>query len=244
MIGHLTIHELAELLGTSDDAVSAYSVITVRSGVSTAELQDTLGFSEEQIEAALNELDPFGVVDTTDDHTHHVADADISTLSENQQKALEYFKKFTGKTVGASPDLGIYKYHGIEGIQHVFMEVLEEAKRTGEDIYAFERNEDFEAIGQDFSRQYISQRLDAGAKAYVLTPKSDADVKYKAHNEGDLTEVKLMPDFDIASSMNIVGDVVMTFTLNPPKGTIRRDQEEAKTLKALFKKIWNQSLCV
>lgn len=158
---------------------------------------------------------------------------------EQEKQALQNLKKIVIPQIQQPQKLGIIKYEGLEGIRKVYLEVLEVAKNTGEDILAFESGVDAESIGPVFMENYIRKRIDHKIKAHVITPDMLKDKKYKKEYEGRYTHIKLLPDFHMKANINIVGDLVMSFTLDPPQGTLRRNPDEAQTLKAIFKKLWN-----
>lgn len=135
-------------------------------------------------------------------------------------------------------NLGIIKYQGWDGIKKVYEEILAEAIKTGEDIFAFEKGMEDESLDNTFFIKYTKKRIKKKINAFVMTSDTDFDIKYKKENEGKYTFVKLISNFDIKTNINIVGDLVMTFTTNPEKGTLRRDKNEAETFKYLFQKIW------
>ena len=73
----------------------------------------------------------------------------------------------------------------------------------------------------------------------MITPGTAADTQYKTQHEGAYTQVKTIKDLNIDANVNIVGNLVMTFSINEPKGTLQRDISSANTWKAVFEKLWN-----
>ncbi len=135
--------------------------------------------------------------------------------------------------------ISILKYEGWEGVRQVYMEVLEEAIKKGEPILAFEDNEEHDLFRKEFFDNYIQKRFASKVKAYVLGPNNASNRRYKKRAEGEFTEVTLLDNFNVETNINIVGDLLMTFSLNPIQGTIRRNYKEAKTFKTIFWKMWN-----
>lgn len=135
---------------------------------------------------------------------------------------------------------GIMVYEGWEGIEKVYLEVLKEAQKNGEEILAFESGADIENLDNAFVSQYIQKRITKKIVAYVITPNAQEDQEYQKIYEGKYTFIRLLSKFSLGANINIVGDLVMSFTIHPPQGTIRRDKEEAKSQKAIFWKLWEK----
>ncbi len=136
---------------------------------------------------------------------------------------------------------GIMIYEGWAGIEKVYLEVLKEAQKNGEKILAFESGTDIEKLNNEFVSQYIQERIEKKIIAYVITPNDQEDRAYQKMYEGKYTFIRLLPEFPLGANINIVGDLVMSFTVHPPQGTIRRDKEEAKSQKAIFWKLWKSN---
>ena len=98
---------------------------------------------------------------------------------------------------------------------------------------------DIENLGASFTDNYIRKRINSKIKAYVITPDTPQDREYKGNFEGNYTFIRLIHDFKIKANINIVGDLVMTFTIDPAQGTLRRNADEAQTLKVIFHKLWD-----
>jgi len=162
----------------------------------------------------------------------------IQEQADRYQSAVESLGEVVMKVQG-DEELGIVKYEGWEGIRKVYLEVLEKAIDTKNAILALESGVDAEYLGKIFLSNYIKKRVESKVHAYVITPNTKKDKQYKEEYEGEYTSIKLIPDFKMLANINIVGDLVMSFSLNPPQGTLRRDKSEAETLKAMFNKIWN-----
>lgn len=135
--------------------------------------------------------------------------------------------------------IGIMKYEGWEGVKQVYLEVLEEAIKTGEPILAFEKNDEYDPFREEFFDDYIQKRFAGKVKAYVIGPNTNSNKAYKRRTEGEFTKVRLLDDLDFKTNINIVGDLLMTFSLEPVQGIIQRNCQETKTFKAIFWKMWN-----
>jgi hypothetical protein len=134
--------------------------------------------------------------------------------------------------------LSVMKYEGIDGIRKAYLEVLEEAKLMGQPIWAIERGKDVDVIGSRFIDDYVSNRVKNGIKANIIISDSPIDRKFKKENEGPFTSIKLIPDFLIEANINVVGNLVMSFSLSPMQGTLKRDIAEANTMRSVFNWLW------
>lgn len=131
-------------------------------------------------------------------------------------------------------DLHILKFNRIDGIQNAYEEVLAKAIDTGEEILAYESSTDAKVIGNNFFYSHIKRRVKHKVVAKVICPDSSHDRKYKAENHGKYTKIKLDSDLSLKTNINIVGDMVLTFTVDPPEGTLRIHDNDAKTQKYFF----------
>ncbi len=167
---------------------------------------------------------------------------EAKTLSEIEQKDLlnpkqvRYLRSVV--MLDEVENLRIMKYTGLKGIRKVYLEVLNEAITNGDTIYAFESNRKKSDLDATFLDKYAKKRIRNKVRASVIAPKNESDTQYKREYEGKYTEVKLVDDLSLDVNVNIVGDLVMTFSLNPPEGTLRRSKAEADTWRSIFMTIW------
>jgi hypothetical protein len=162
------------------------------------------------------------------------------------QQILNILESSNHKILGAIPEtqkpLGIIKYEGWEGVRKVYLEVLQEAIKTGEPILAFENIPDKEVspIGKRFLENYLQKRFEHKIIAKVIAPNTAASREYAA-NEHPFTEAKIVKNLLMKGTINIVGSLVMSYSTDPVQGTLRRDSIEAHDLKHLFQYLWNVS---
>jgi len=135
--------------------------------------------------------------------------------------------------------LSVFKYNDWKGIEMVYLEILEEAIKTGDDILAIEKNEELDVIRKCFFEGYIRKRIKNKIKACVINPDTPSDRDYKKMAGGAFTKIMTLGNFDFEDNIIVTGDVVITFSVNPTQGTIRRNRKEANTFKALFWRVWN-----
>lgn len=237
------LEEIAEMLNISLNASKIYLELMTHSQLNAKALKALTGFEVRDINRLLNELDSKGLVQKFDstEATNLYRPVSLMQLEERldrEKTVLTNLRNFIIPQFEPEEKLGIIKYEGVDGIRKVFIEVLEEAIKSGEDILAFENGLDMEVIGETFINNYIRRRLDAKKMAYVITPDSMQDKEYKDEFEGKFTHIKLIPNFKMKANINIVGNLVMTFSLSPIQGTLRRNKQEAETFKAIFWKMW------
>ena len=235
--------DIAELLGISLPSAKIYLELLIHHDLKIDEMQKLTGVNKVQIMRELRALIKSNLVTEIKTGKNRAYYQGISLLQleeklERDKLVFQHLKKVIVPALQQTQKLGILKYEGIEGIRKVYLEILEEAKKTGEDILAIESGIDVEVLGDAFLQNYINRRLSNKIKAFVITPNSAKDKKYKDEYDSTLTQIKLLTDFKIASNINIVGDLVMTFSIHPHQGTLRRDKAEADTFKSIFKKMW------
>lgn len=160
-------------------------------------------------------------------------------LSETKQ-ANQDLKRGKENFLRTSKKTGIMIYEGWEGIRNVYVEVLAEAVKTKQDILAIESNINNTDLGEGFLEMYIENRIKHKIKALVVCPCTSQDMEYKKIYKSKYTYVKLLKNFPIDANINIVGDLVMTFSTNPPQGTLHRSRAEAQTWCEVFKKLWRE----
>jgi len=241
----IDIQEISQLLNIAPISVKVYVELLTHGELNLKNLVSFMDDTKKEVEQGLAELMDKGFVDLVELEDGLEAYRVNSVFQmeealERQGDAIKKLKKFVIPKVKPPKKLGIMKYEGFEGIKKVYMEVLEEASRSGEDILAFESSKDVKVLGSAFIDNYITKRIKNKVKAYVITPGEESDKEYKEQLEGNFTFIKMLPKFDIKANINIVGDLVMAFSLSEPyQGTLRRNLEEAETLKSIFWKLWD-----
>ncbi|QDT91468.1 hypothetical protein [Gimesia algae] len=232
-----SVAQLAELLGVSPVCVEAYVALVVLGSLKKQQVNDVLGVPTYVCDQALATLRKRNFITKGLLTYRTVPYTQLDRLTDRQRRAFGYIAGFRRKD-NVHDGVGMMQYEGYEGIQRVYLEVLDEAIANDESILAFESGLDAESVGDEFMQAYIEKRIAAKVPAFVLSPNEEQDQAYKAHYEGNLTHVQLVDGLALEANVNVVGSLVMTYTLNPARGTIRRDQGEAETLKCVFWKLW------
>lgn len=241
----INIQEIADLLNISPLSADIYLELSTHGEMSDKQLKAILRVKKSDLQIAIEQLKKAGLIYPVNDPEGKAVYQTSSLLQleerlERDKSTIQALKKIIlPKIKEPTEKLGIIKYDGYEGIRKVYLEVLEEAIKTGEDIYAFESFSEKSDIGSLFLDNYSVRRIENKVRAYVISPTSKSDIKYRQKYEGNFTHVKLIKDFDLEANVNIVGSFVMTFSINPPQGTLRRNRAEANTWRSIFKKLWN-----
>ncbi len=240
----IDLDEINRLLYLEKNSGEIYLEVLIHGTLSAHEISGILGLPLNEIDRGIKELLEKGLIfSTMDSHGKSLFRAlSLPQLEERFERKVEVFQKLKKFVQPSSIDygrMGLLIYEGVDGIRKVYLEVLEEAIKTGSTIYAIENNLDNPEIGDQFFEKYIERRLRNKVEANVLCPNRPEDVAYQKSVDGTYTKVKLLEDFPIMANVNIVGDLVMTFTTNPAQGTLHRDRGKAETWKAVFKKLWH-----
>ena len=167
----------------------------------------------------------------------------LQRLSQEVAKLEQSGKQFIIPQRASPEHLGIVKYNGWEGIRQVYLEVLSEAIKTGEPILAFENIPDkkHSPIGKGFLENYLKNRFENKVLAKVIAPSTSASREYQkcAH---PFTETRIMNNLSLKGTITIVGSLVMSYSIHPVQGTLRRDSIEAHNLKQIFQYLWDANL--
>lgn len=235
----MAIHlkEISEMFGFDEMTANVYVELLSLRQLSKAEMKLFLDIDNEELDRSLTTLENHNLI-SFDETQAIFAPLPLDTYGSEDSETVENIKRVMFQ-IKDSEDIGIVKYEGWDGIRKVYLEVLEEAIRTGEDIYAFEHNLNNAIIGDGFTESYIRRRVENNVRALVICPINEEDKQYKDCYQSECTTVKLVDSFELDANINVVGDLVMSFCSDPAEGTLRRNRAEATTLKAIFKKIWN-----
>jgi len=240
----IDIQNISKLLYVSKESASVYLEIFTNSKLSIEKLVTLTSLSLQEVKDSVNELISRGFIQkiqgvNEDNVFQAMSMMQIESRLNRDVESFNHLKKIILPQVQKPDRLEIMKYDGWEGIRQVYLEVLEEAVATGEDIYAFEYNLDNSNIGEKFFDLYIKNRIQNKVIAHVICPENVVDKQYKNEIDGQFTNIKLLKDFSVNANINIVGELVMVFSTDYPRGTLRRNKAEADTLRSVFKKLWN-----
>lgn len=245
MIGRLILEDISELLHISNEASEIYVSLLKHGTLSKEETKNLLNLKDKKLQEATDELISRNLIyKRYNDEKKEVFEAasimQLEEKLERDKEAIVSLRDAIVPSIKPMEKINLVRYEGFEGIRKVYLEVLEEAIKTKEPILAFETIPDKEdsPIGKIFLENYLARRIENGVQAKVIAPRSKASEKYKANNDNHLTQTKLLDDFHLRGTINIAGDLVMTYSVSPPIGTLRKNAMEAESLKAIFYKLW------
>ena len=241
----INLKEIRELLYLHPNSADIYVELLTQGELTGTQIKDILNKSEIAVNDGLIELKEKGLImevtDTERNTVYQTASLmQLEEMVEREREIINHLKKFVLPQVQEPHKLGIIKYEGIEGIRKAYLEILEEGIKTNNDIYAFEHNIANSDIGATFFENYVQQRIEHQIQAYVICPPNTEDLNYQKKWEGEFTNVRLIEDFQPDANINIVGDLVMSFSLIPAQGTLRRNRAEANTWRSVFKTLWEK----
>jgi hypothetical protein len=242
MTTKLTPQEISSLLHVGINAANIYMLLITNGALPAKKIKELLEISADDLKKSLSELEFRNLAFETiiDDKAIYEA-ASLMQLEDKATRDQDTINALRGTiipSIQAKEKINLVRYEGFEGIRKVYIEILEEAIKNKEPILAFENNEINAKIGTAFFDNYIKKRVQNKVEALVICPKGKADKEYQENFESKYTKIKLIDDFPIGSNVNITGKLVMTFSASPAQGTLRSNQQEAETLKAVFHKLW------
>jgi hypothetical protein len=180
-----SIQEIANLLHIKEESAKLYIEFLTHGELSKKELVGLSQVSTKEAEEGMKELFERDLLTPTRtiQEIQTFKPMPVTKLEEKIQKSLTAFKnlkKIILPQFHTSEKMGFMRYDGTEGIRQVYLEVLEEAKSTGKDIYAFEDNIDNAGIGSYFFEEYTSRRVTNEVAAKVICPSDLKDTLCKA----------------------------------------------------------------
>ena len=241
----INIEEISELLRLSQESAKIYIELLTHGNLSKAQIAKFSDIPPLSLDSGLKELEHQGLILSLQNANGKKVFQTTSLWQmeerqEREKEALHNLKKFIWPQINQPQKLGLMKYEGWEGIRKVYIEVLEEAINTKEPILAFENipPKETSPIGKLFLENYLHKRLENKILAKVIAPDTAACRAYKRENDNGFTKTKIFPKLRLTGTINIVGNLVMSYSSTPPRGTLRRDQVEAFNLKQIFDGLW------
>ncbi|QQS59892.1 hypothetical protein IPN35_03420 [Candidatus Peregrinibacteria bacterium] len=245
---NMTIKEVADLLHIGETSAELYIEFLTHGDLSRTELMNFVKRDETEVEMGIQELLQRDLIlpGRVIAGTQIFQAMPITDLEKRVKKSFEMLENVRDIVVPKlyRPEkIGFVKYEGVEGIRNVYEEILLEAIEEKQDIFAFENIPDKNTsnIGKDFLESYLKRRIEAKVLARVIIPDTPAGREYKKENKDNpFTKVSIIKDFDIQGTINITGDLVMSYALSPPQGILRRNTIEANDFKQIFSFCWNK----
>lgn len=236
------------MLDICEDCADITLEVIVHGELSMDYLESSLDLGQKDFESAVEELmDKNLVISFENDHGETMYK--VAHLLDIKKKVLEEPKKYSLLKEVIFPELmpngkiSLLKYEGWEGIRQVYLEVLSEAVQSGEEILAFEEILDKQksGIGEEFLENYLRRRLENKVLARVITTDTENAREYAVKRDKRYTQVQIAADLKLNGTINIVGDLVMSYSMDPLQGTLLRDHAQAENLKNIFELVWNAS---
>jgi hypothetical protein len=235
--------KIAKSFGLDELALNLYVYLFVHGSMKIDSLVLLSGEKESFLSEVLNEMIVKGFVFKIDDYFFAVPLNRLVNSTGFDAICVKNFQDFMLAMTEDADEIGLIKYEGWDGVKRAYIEVLEEAIQSGLPILAFENGDFTSQLGNDFIKDYVHKRLEYRVRAMVICPNNKSSDRYRSDFSSDLTQVKLLDDFEAYSCFNIVSDVVMTFSDNPIRGTLWRNRSDAKTMASVFHQLWNMEGC-
>lgn len=171
----------------------------------------------------------------------------IKFIAENPKNIAEKFKAFQKSWENNLPELeAIYNkkqvkpkvlfFEGKEGILKVYEDTLQEKPK---EIMMFTTSEIFKTF-DEFPFEYVTKRKKQNIHALRIGPK---DAMYSQHAKLDveeLSETKLLKNFDIPIEINIYNNKVAFMSYADKIGLIIESEGIAKSMKKIYELLWNR----
>lgn len=235
-----SLKDLANVLGVSQNAADIFLTLFLHGALSTKDLSLFLERNESDIEKNIEELIQKSFIDY--DRTLHIYSAkQIDDLEKIHSKTVaDFIKKSISSVFLKQNQQSVMMYEGYDGIRKVYLEVLEEAIQTKQPIYAIENipDKNTSPIGSSFLENYYQKRIRNKVTVYVICSNTLAAREYKKNCENEFTKVKILSELTNQGTINIAGNLAMSYSLSPPRGTLRYDGVEAHDLKNIFQILW------
>lgn len=168
-------------------------------------------------------------------------------IAENPKSISEKFKAYQKSLENNLPELeAIYNkeqikpkvlfFEGKEGILRVYEDTLKE--KPGE-ILMFTTSEIFKTF-DEFPFEYVEERKKKNIHALRISPKDEMYSKHAKLDEEELSETKLLKDFNIPIEINIYNNKVAFMSYNDKIGLIIESEGIAKSMKKIYELLWDR----
>jgi hypothetical protein len=139
----------------------------------------------------------------------------------------------------ASKDSTSTTYTNWEGRRGVYVEILEEANKIFEPIWAIESSDCNYALGDSFFvPRYVEKRVSEEVIANVICPDTVEDRRYARNYNGRYTKVRHIKGLSVPECINVAGDLIMRFSSTEEWTVLERNAEKAKIIKKKIIKLW------
>ena len=130
-------------------------------------------------------------------------------------------------------------FEGREGIKQIYQDTLYNNK----EILAFLSIKEFDKqLLRQLYKEYVPLRIKKGIPAYVIAPGEPLSAEYKKRDKDELRETRLVDPkkYPFSIEIDIYNNKVslMSYTANELFGVIIESEQVHKTMKFIFKLIW------
>lgn len=168
-------------------------------------------------------------------------------LAENPKNLAERFKTYQKSFENVLPELEaihnkrdikpkILFFEDEEGILKIYEDTLREKPA---EILEFNTSEIFKAFGK-FPIEYVEERKKNNIRALRIAPADKMYAKHAKSDKEELSETKLIKDFDIPIEINIYNNKVAFMSYADKIGLIIESEGIAKSMKKIYKLLWNR----
>lgn len=168
-------------------------------------------------------------------------------LAQNPKDLAERFKTYQKSFENVLPELEaihnkkevkpkVLFFEDTEGILKVYEDTL---KEKPQEILEFNTSEIFKAFGT-FPLDYVEERKKKDIRALRICPD---DEKYREHaklDKEELSETKLIKNFDIPVEINIYNNKVAFMSYADKIGLIIESEGIAKSMKKIYELLWEK----
>lgn len=165
-------------------------------------------------------------------------------LELNKQKSaffeehLGMFKLF-GEREAGKPEIRLFE--GMEGIKHVFDEILQEKRN----FLAITCIEDMQKAASEYFSDFIQRRKVQNLRVRLLTNRSPESLELKRKDAEELRETRFVPrEYRFTTANYIFGNKIVLLSLkrNPVVAVLIDDRAIAETQRMYFELIWRVAI--
>ncbi len=128
-------------------------------------------------------------------------------------------------------------YEGIEGVK----EALEDTLNAKGQILGYAVGADaFEAVGEEYLREYFKKRVKLGIKIRLIAPSDEESLKVISHDKTELRESLVVPSnkFYFSTETNIYNNKILNISWKEKFAVIIESREIADAQRNVFELAW------
>lgn len=171
-------------------------------------------------------------------------------IAKSPKILLSYLEKKEGLAQNYIPQLmalfnepkerpKVMYFEGEESVKKIFDDTIKENKEI---LAFFGVKEIFSAVGDKFTKEYVSSRIKNEIKAKVIVPDGEEALEYKKKDKSELRETRFIDSkkFPFKTEVMIYGNKTAIISLNGPDsfGLIIQNDQFSQTMKSVFSFMW------